>query len=148
MNADTSIPETRAPSGLAAPAPTADGLGLVHLARRLMLGANLLLAAYFSFFVVRWYGCMSDIVIGMGVRLPAWAMAVLSVPGLAYKAASGAIAVALIVLEVLAPRRRATFAANAAALILLLPAVILVEIAVCLPLISIVYHVGEPVPYP
>ena len=72
----------------------------------------------------------------MGAQLPPMTILFLSMPPSAYWANAGGIAAILILLEAFAPGRKATLIANAAAMVLFVLAIILVEISLRLPLVA------------
>lgn len=109
------------------PSPSSANGSLVRFACRLMLILNLLLTGFFCFLALTSYQDFAN------VEMPAWMKAVLSIPPTALAANAGGVAAVLVLLEFVAPGRKATLIANALSLIVLVLAIIVVESSLRLP---------------
>jgi hypothetical protein len=114
---------------------------LVRFACRVMLVANLLPGGFFCYFVVSWRGSMKDLFAGMGARLPPMTIVVLSVPASAYWANADGIAAILILLEAFCFNRKITLIANSIAIVLFALAIVIVEVSLRMPLVSLIEQV-------
>jgi hypothetical protein len=119
-------PATRAPASAEVP--------LALFAGRLLLGLNLVLAGFFAFVLVPMIPETRDFCSAWARPWPAISEAILNIPVTAYWANLGGLAAALVLLEALGRSRKVKLACNAAAMVLLVTAIMIVTVAFLRPL--------------
>jgi type II secretory pathway component PulF len=110
---------------------------MVDFASRLLLALNLLLAGCLCFLALVVIPFHTNIFAGLNAKLPTLTEAAISIPPMALCGSVAGLAAGLIILEVVARRRKTKIVCNAAAVALLVMAIVFVDTVLMMPLVRI-----------
>lgn len=137
---DTASPES-APG--TPPASAWSLRGLVCFIGIVLLTVNLLLAGYFCYLASFEVPAFINLYATLNTDIPPSTYRILAIPPPLYWVFAVGLLVALILLQAFAPRRKITLVANAAALVLLILAIILLEISLRLPQMLLIQNIPK-----